>query len=248
VIKLICFVKRRPDLSREEFRQHWRHHHGPLIESLPEFRRHIRRYEQNCRLDEDYQREDGGGGRADPRSRSGFDGVTVQWFDAARDFFAFATEPAYRETIYTDEEKFLDRGALSFLLCEEPTSVIGEESNRVEAGVKLIAMLQRREGIDREGFRRHWSQRHASIFRDTPELARHIVGYDQQCRLDRDYDRDEGSGYDGVTEQWYASLDDFRAFVAEEAFSEKVFPDERIFLAPERTQWILTRPPDVIID
>ena len=113
---------------------------------------------------------------------------------------------------------------------------------------QAIAMLQRRSDTEREAFRRHWSQQHASIFRDTPELARHIVGYDQQRRLDRDYERDKGSGYDGVTEQWYASLDDFRAFVAEPAFAEKVFPDERTFLAPERTQWILTRPPDVIIE
>ena len=118
---------------------------------------------------------------------------------------------------------------------------------RSNAQIKLIAMLQRRADIDRDAFRNHWAGKHASIYRDTPELARYIIGYDQNRRLDKDYDRDDGGGFDGVTEQWYESYDAFLNYIAEPAFASVVFPDELKFLAPKRTQWIVTRRPDVII-
>jgi hypothetical protein len=237
VIKLICFIKRKPGLSIGEFRDHWLNQHGPLIDSLPEFRRHIIRYEQHRRLDVDYERD----------RETGFDGVTVQWFESRRDFFSFAMEPTYKDTIAIDEDKFLDRSGISFILTEEPDVVIDRASDRPGAEVKLIAMLQRRADTDREAFRTHWAGPHASIFRDTPELAQHIVGYDQNRRLDADYDRDAGGGFDGVTEQWYASYGAFVKYIAEPAFGSIVFPDERKFLVPERTQWIVSRRPDVII-
>lgn len=234
MIKLICFIRRKPGMSVDAFRDHWLNHHGPLIDSLPQFRRHVRRYEQNCRLDADYERA----------GADDFDGVTVQWFETRKDFISFAMEPSYRGSVAVDEDRFLDRSGISLVLTSEPETVIAGE--RSAATVKLIAMLQRRGDIDRDAFRDHWAGRHASIFRDTPELARHIVGYDQNSRLDADYGRDAGVGFDGVTEQWYASADSFRECIAEPAFQATVFPDERSFLQPKNTRWILTRAPDLI--
>jgi hypothetical protein len=241
VIKLICFIKRKPGLSLEDFREHWLNNHGPLIASLPDFRRHIIRYEQNCRVDSDYERDRAG-------ASEGFDGVTVQWFESRRDFYAFAMEPSYKDTIFVDEERFLDRSAISFLLCHEPEVVFDDEPARARAEVKLIAMLQRLPEQSRDDFRQHWSSHHAAIFRDTPELSRHVVAYHQHRRLDKDYERDAGGGFDGVAEQWYASKSDFDAFIREPAFAEEVFPDEQKFLVQSQTRWILTRAPDVIIE
>ena len=114
MIKLICFLTRKPGMEREAFHDHWLHSHGPLIQSLPEFTRHLIRYEQNHRLDADYERQDGGG----------YDGATVQWFEHARDFFAFAREPSYGETIAVDEARFLDPSKLLFILSELGHTVI----------------------------------------------------------------------------------------------------------------------------
>ena len=241
MIKMICFIKRKVGLSLEDFREHWLHSHGQLVASLPDFRRHIVRYEQNCRLDSDYERDQGS-------ASEGFDGVTIQWFESRREFYAFALEPSYKDTIFVDEGKFLDRSSISFLLCHEPDVIFDEAAERAKAGVKLIAMLQRLPELDRDAFRRHWENDHAGIFRDTPELARHIVAYHQHRRLDKDYERDQGGGFDGVTEQWYASQSDFDAFVREPLFAEKVYPDERKFLMQSQTRWMLTRAPDVIIE
>ena len=46
MIKLVCFLKRKDGLTREEFYDHWENRHGPLIAGTPELARHIVRYEQ----------------------------------------------------------------------------------------------------------------------------------------------------------------------------------------------------------
>ncbi len=43
MIKLIAFLKRRSDLTSEEFHEHWRNVHGPLIATTPDVARHIHR-------------------------------------------------------------------------------------------------------------------------------------------------------------------------------------------------------------
>jgi len=237
MVKLICFLKRKPGLSREEFRHHWLNAHGPLVAGTPAFGRYIVRYEQNHRLDEDYAREQGGG----------FDGVTVQWFEAPRAFFAMTQEPSYRDTIFVDESKFLDHEALSFVLTHEPDVIIERPAGRSEAGVKLICMLARKAALDREQFHTHWREVHGPLFRDTPELAGHILAYDQNRRLEKDYERESGGGFDGVAEQYYASLAEFEAFCAEPAYAERVYPDEDFLLTRERIQYIMSGPPHVIM-
>jgi|GEM_PF-164619 len=237
MVKLICFLKRKAGLSRAEFRDHWLNRHGPLVASSPDFARHIVRYEQNHRLDEDYAREEGGG----------FDGVTVQWFEAARNFLAFAREPSYRDTIFVDESKFLDHEGLVFVLTQEPENIIQHPGGRSGARVKLICMLARNPSLDREQFHTHWREVHGPLFRDTPELARHILAYDQHRRLDKDYERDAAAGFDGVAEQFYASLAEFEALCAEPAYAERVYPDEDYLLERERILYIMSGPAHVII-
>jgi hypothetical protein len=69
-------------------------------------RRYFIRYEQNHRLREDYER----------RPEVDLDGVTVEWFRAARDFFGMATDPDSRDVIRTDEQNFLDGDRLVYVL------------------------------------------------------------------------------------------------------------------------------------
>ena len=64
----------------------------------PAVRKYFLRYEQNHRLPEDYDR---------PAS-SDLDGVTIEWFRSARDFFGMAVDPDSRDVIRDDEQNFLD--------------------------------------------------------------------------------------------------------------------------------------------
>jgi uncharacterized protein (TIGR02118 family) len=107
MIKLVCFLRRREDLSVEDFHRHWREVHGPLVANNPATRRYVVRYEQNHRAMKDYERPGG----------PDFDGVAIQWFESFRDFIAAITAPEWAE-ITVDEGNFLDREAITFVMTE----------------------------------------------------------------------------------------------------------------------------------
>ena len=113
MVKMFALLRRRQGMSVEEFRDHWRDVHGPLIRNTPELARHIVRYEQHPRH------------RPDALSGTdGVDGVAVQWFDSIDDFLGFISEPGYQELIAPDERRFLDTDSIEFLITEEPNVVI----------------------------------------------------------------------------------------------------------------------------
>ncbi|MBM3663505.1 MAG: EthD family reductase [Actinobacteria bacterium] len=113
MVVMYALLRRRPELSHDEFVDHWRNVHGPLIAGIPELARHIVRYEQHVR-----HRPDGLSGN------DGLDGVAAQWYSSIDDFAAFISEPAYAELIAPDERRFLDTDRIEFIITEEPTVVI----------------------------------------------------------------------------------------------------------------------------
>jgi uncharacterized protein (TIGR02118 family) len=98
MIKLIICASRKASVSREEFDAYWRDHHGPLVKSVTEFARHVRKYVQ-CHLVRD----------AVPFGISGvYDGVAELWFDSAEAAAKAFQEPQYLAIIRPDELKFVD--------------------------------------------------------------------------------------------------------------------------------------------
>ena len=98
MIKLIICASRKPELSREQFNAYWRDRHGPLLKSVTEFSRHVRKYMQ-CPLVED----------SVPFGIPGtYDGVAELWFDSAEKAVEAFNEPKYLEIIRADELKFVD--------------------------------------------------------------------------------------------------------------------------------------------
>ncbi len=113
MVKLFALLRRREGMSTEEFVEHWRDRHGPLIAGEPSLARHILRYEQHPRH------------RPDALSGTeGVDGVAVQWFTSIDDFVGFMSEPAYAQLIAPDEQRFLDMDRVEFIVTEEPNVVI----------------------------------------------------------------------------------------------------------------------------
>lgn len=113
MVKLFAVLRRNPEMTVEEFRTHWREHHGPLIAGTPALARHILRYEQHVR-----HRPDAISGN------DGIDGVAVQWFTDISEFEGFIAEPEYLELIAPDERRFIDMESVEFIITEEPHVVI----------------------------------------------------------------------------------------------------------------------------
>ena len=116
MIKLTCLLKRKEGMSPAEFHAYWRDIHGPLIAN-GKMGTHVIRYEQNPRPLADYRDDD---------DRSGYDGVTVQWFASMDGYFAHMNEVDSPE-MFADLPKFLDTDHLEFVLTEEPRVIIDGE-------------------------------------------------------------------------------------------------------------------------
>jgi hypothetical protein len=240
MIKLICFLRRKPGMSLDDFHGHWLESHGPLIANTPELARHLVRYEQNHRLRSDYAR--------DPDGAPGFDGATIQWLDSMESFFGFVREPKYAELIASDEKRFLDRSSLVVFFSDEEDVKI--DGDRGAATVKLLCLLRRKAGSTPEHFHAHWKGPHAAIFAETPEIRRHIVAYHQNHRTRNDYQREGRAapgGFDGLAEQWYASMDSFDEMAREPRYREQVPDDEEHFIDRAAICFILSAPPDLIV-
>jgi uncharacterized protein (TIGR02118 family) len=111
MVKYIICATRKSGLSREEFNAYWRNHHGPLVRSVPEFTRHVRKYVQ-CHLVV---------GEVPLGTAGSHDGVAELWFDSVEDLVKAFNEPRYLEIIRPDEQKFVEAAkCISFIAEENP--------------------------------------------------------------------------------------------------------------------------------
>lgn len=113
MIRLVTLLKRKANLTHDEFLAHWRGVHGPLIAGSSAAN-YVRRYEQHPAS---WPPE--GSRQPEPP----FDGVTIQEFDSVADFMAHMTEPDF-PLIMQDTATFLDEQHLHWILCDEPTIVL----------------------------------------------------------------------------------------------------------------------------
>jgi uncharacterized protein (TIGR02118 family) len=124
MIKFFGLIPRRPDLSSDEFHDHYRHPHGTLGKRIPGFRGYV----QSHQMSTDLLGED----------QTRFEAVAEVWFDNATDAVGLADDPHYVEHLAPDEASFVDLERLKWLYTteevvrsgpdtrEEPPSVISE--------------------------------------------------------------------------------------------------------------------------
>jgi uncharacterized protein (TIGR02118 family) len=94
VTKLVVFLNKRPELSRDEFRRYWRDVHGPFGARMPG----VRKYVQNHAL------ADG----------APFDGFAEMWFDDAASMHAALASPE-SATAGADAPNFVEKTQLMFV-------------------------------------------------------------------------------------------------------------------------------------
>lgn len=114
MIKLIVAIRKRPDLSVEDFQHHWRTRHAPLVRDNPATRRYIRKYVQ-CHTTPD-QYEEG---------PAAFDGTAEIWFDSVADKDAFFSDPDYLRDVRPDEARFADMNETVFFVTREELVIDG---------------------------------------------------------------------------------------------------------------------------
>ncbi len=113
MITLHAMLVRRPDLTHEQFLDHWHHRHGPLIRDTPGLARHLQSYVQHPLTPS-----------AGALGLDGFDGITVQIFADWDTFVTFASGPD-AHLMNDDMARFLDVDRLQITVTEDPVTVVG---------------------------------------------------------------------------------------------------------------------------
>ncbi len=243
MIKLICFLKRNRALSRAEFHQHWRETHGGLFADSQAMKHYIVRYEQNHRLEADYRRDP----EDAPWEQQGFDGVTVIWYESLDAFAGMAQDSYYQQYVIPDEQQLLDGEQQHWIIAGGEDVIVDKPGARTAAGAKLLCLLRRNASLARDTFHQHWLQHHGGLFQEVENLNKDIMAYDQNHRLDEDYLMGPERNYDGVTEQWFESIDRFYQSLHEPEQKTLVEPDVAYMLDPAGTQFVMSDLPEVII-
>jgi uncharacterized protein (TIGR02118 family) len=124
---------------------------------------------------------------------------------------------------------------------------VGDQPRRVRLVIKLIAMLKRKPGMTEEEFHAHWRDVHGPLVMST-KSGQHALRYEQNHRVAGDL-RHVGlaDGYDGVTVQWYDSVESFRASQQEPDFA-LIAEDMAKFLDLDALVWLLTEEPEIVAD
>ena len=117
MIKIVFCLRRRPDLSREEFQTYWRTTHAPLVSEHAEALG-IRRYVQVHSVDDAISTAIAGS----RRSPEPFDGVAELWLDSLDALIASGSSDAGRAAsaaLLDDERRFIDLERSPLFLAEE---------------------------------------------------------------------------------------------------------------------------------
>ena len=112
--------------------------------------------------------------------------------------------------------------------------------------VRLTCLLRRKDGLTPAQFHAHWRDVHGPLIGSSAS-GRHVVRYEQHPRPLDDYGGDDDPGYDGVTVQWFASMDEYHAHTTEVDFPE-MFADLPNFLDLDHLHFVITEEPRVILD
>jgi uncharacterized protein (TIGR02118 family) len=116
MIKIIALMKKRDELTAEQFKDYYENHHVPLACSL-------------LPMGRDYRRNYTVKMRANGRETDDafvYDAVSETWFDDEAAYQAFGEalgKPEIFEQVAGDEAKFLDRAKCKYLIVDERKTV-----------------------------------------------------------------------------------------------------------------------------
>jgi uncharacterized protein (TIGR02118 family) len=106
MIEPVFCLRRRPELSREQFQRDWRERHGPLVRELAGalgIRRYVQVHSLTTPVNDGLRR-----GRHGPEE---YDGVAELWFDSPEALTAAGATPEGRAAgrrLLEDERRFID--------------------------------------------------------------------------------------------------------------------------------------------
>jgi uncharacterized protein (TIGR02118 family) len=189
IVRMGLFRKK-ADLSTDQFAEHWRERHGPLVKSSV---RALDGYIQNLVVDRtqkgmDYQRAD-----------FEVDAISQLFFKSLSSMRR-SVSGAVLDELKADEERFME--GLVVMTAVQNTVFAPTRSGKC---MKRMSLIKKREDMSSEEFQHQWFDVHSVLVKRLPGL----LGYRQNLTIDWQVDRysDESAdapfGVDGVVELWF---------------------------------------------
>ena len=117
MIKFVMCITRHPDMTREEFKDYWKHKHGPFFMANADAmgaKRYVQSHTLNSPLNE--------GLRTSRGMQPEYDGVAEVWFDSDEALMAGMSSPEGQKlgaALLEDEGNFIDHSRSSAFIVEE---------------------------------------------------------------------------------------------------------------------------------
>ncbi|KAF2670830.1 hypothetical protein BT63DRAFT_423124 [Microthyrium microscopicum] len=122
LIKITEYLKKLPNITDEQFHQHWNSTHVNIAMKSPLFRKHVRYYNQFHITPEDRALA----AKLGPVLE--YDGVVELWMDSMEDWEAIVADKEFLATIFPDEKKFLQT-PVQFMIGRDTLVIPYNESN-----------------------------------------------------------------------------------------------------------------------
>ncbi len=174
MIRLVFALRRKPELSLEEFHDYWRRKHGPLVASFAEDL-NILRYVQTHTIDD-------GSNEAAQQARGNmephYDGVADLWWATEAELAATMDSDAGRAAgaaLLEDEAKFIDLPQSPLWFAYEypqvnpsPENIVAKVKSNI---VRIFFPLRHKQELTEEFARHYWLTQHGPIVRSHSEAA-----------------------------------------------------------------------------
>jgi len=215
MIKFFGLIPRRPDISPEEFHDHYRHPHGTLGRQIPTFRQYVQSHQVHSdRLGE---------------GQETFEAVAEVWFDTVQDAVGLADDPHYIEHVQPDEPNFVDMEKLKWLYTTEEVLISAPDVRSSDAAARGLQRfhLERATSIKLMQFRDDTPGAERSAAEDAALGARlHAIRH-VRCRPELEIHADEPPAFAEVQELWWPTV-----WAFEEAIASGDALEEFMALAP----------------
>jgi uncharacterized protein (TIGR02118 family) len=209
MIHKLSFLRARDGLSEAEFAAYWRDVHAErFIRPLPG----LRGYRMNRRVS-----------FGTPIEEPVFHGVAELWVDDAAADIALVRSREYVDGVRPDEPNFLTWWA-TLSLNTRDHEVLAPPAG-AWAGLKVFALLKRRQGMPVEEFRQYCREVHAAKVVQLPAVRGYV-----QCFVDDGHYAVGEAPLDAVSMLWFDGVDGVTAAMESAAFADVVIPNYKEFI------------------